>query len=107
MYASERKVREECIEESKRLTATREELQTAFAKCVACEVETYGQYCNSEVYGYVIVDSTGETIDSLWGMMPYARCKTEGREAMASAVEEARTAFAARTSATPWFELVA
>lgn len=37
------------------------------ARIVRAEVETYNQYLNGDVYGYVILDEDGSTLDSCWG----------------------------------------
>jgi hypothetical protein len=40
-------------------------------RCIEAEVETYDQYLNGEVYGYVLKDSKGEEIDSCFGFYGY------------------------------------
>lgn len=37
------------------------------AECLKGEVETYGQWASGDVFGYVIEDENGETLDSCWG----------------------------------------
>lgn len=41
------------------------------------EVETYSQWANGEVYGYIIKDEDGEEIDSCWGFYGIDYCKEE------------------------------
>ena len=40
-------------------------------RCLEAEVETYDQYLKGEVYGYVLLDESGETIDSCFGFYGY------------------------------------
>lgn len=40
-------------------------------KCLESEIETYNQYLQGEVYGYVLKDEQGEEIDSCWGFYGY------------------------------------
>lgn len=40
-------------------------------KCLEAEVETYNDYVQGEVYGYVLKDENGEEIDSCWGFYGY------------------------------------
>jgi hypothetical protein len=37
--------------------------------CMRGEVETFSQFLNGEVYGYVVKNSDGETLDSCWGFI--------------------------------------
>lgn len=37
--------------------------------CLRSIVKTYGAYLNGEVYGYVVKDSEGNTLDSCWGFI--------------------------------------
>lgn len=43
--------------------------------CLDAEVEEYAQYLRGEVFGYVVLDNDGETLDSCWGFygLPYAQ----------------------------------
>ena len=45
------------------------------------EVETYGQWANGEVYGFIVKDTEGEEVDSCWGII--------GREYVREAATEA------------------
>lgn len=38
-------------------------------KLMRQEVETYDAFLKGEVYGYVVVDSKGDTVDSCWGFI--------------------------------------
>lgn len=50
-------------------------------ECLKCEVNTYSQYVNGEVYHIVIEDKDGETVDSIGGV--YADSAMEAAELMA------------------------
>jgi hypothetical protein len=50
-------------------------------ECLKCEVNTYSQYVNGEVYSVVIEDKDGETIDSICGV--YADSAEDAAELMA------------------------
>lgn len=52
-------------------------------------VEQWNQYLSGDVWGYVIKDETGQTIDSCWGFYGRAYAESEGRDALA-AVEKNR-----------------
>lgn len=74
------------VGKSKRLTAA------ARAKAIAllkAGVETYSQYANGEVYGFVIEDEDGEHVDSCWGFYGFEYVKQEA-EAAAKAEAEHR-----------------
>lgn len=51
-------------------TGSEADIEQARLLC-AGDVQTYGQYLNGEVYGYVIKDFDGETLDECWGMYGY------------------------------------
>jgi len=51
-------------------------LRTATERVLDGEVEVFGQYLNGEVYGYTVVDSDGEELDSCWGY--YGDVETSG-----------------------------
>lgn len=40
-------------------------------KCLEAEIETYNQYLQGEIYGYVLKDENNEEIDSCWGFYGY------------------------------------
>lgn len=44
------------------------------------EVETYDMYLRGDVYGYVVEDEAGNTIDSCWGFFGYEHCEAEAKE---------------------------
>jgi hypothetical protein len=50
-------------------------------RLIAGDVETYSQYLNGEVYGYVIKDFDGEEVDSLWGMYGSEYAEEEAKAA--------------------------
>lgn len=52
----------------KRLT---QELKEKARNLLIAEVETYDDYLTGNVYGYVLEDEEGETIDSCWGYFGY------------------------------------
>lgn len=61
------------------------------------EVETYNQYLQGDVYGYVIKDEQGDCIDSCWGFYGEEDAKEQGASALkwqnendAKEVEEAK-----------------
>lgn len=43
-----------------------EDLDKLF-KCLEGEIESYSQFLSGEVYGYVVKDAEGDTVDSCWG----------------------------------------
>ena len=58
-------------------------------KCMAGEVETYSQWANGEVYGYIIKDENGEDLvggfyDSCWGFYGEEYVKQEAESAAES-----------------------
>lgn len=69
------------------------------AKLLSAEVETYSQYANGEVYGYVLQDENGETLDSLWGMYGFEYVQEEARAAAKAERERLDTEAAAATRA--------
>jgi len=46
------------------------------------EVETYNQYLNGDVYGYVIEDADGDEVESLWGLWGYEYAVDQARNAV-------------------------
>ena len=48
-------------------------------KVLRGEVETYDQYLKGDVYGYIIKNPDGETVDSCWGFYGYEYCIEEGK----------------------------
>lgn len=42
------------------------------AECARITCEVYTQWANGEVYGYVIEDADGDTLDSCWGFIGYS-----------------------------------
>jgi hypothetical protein len=50
------------------------------------EIETFAQYLEGEIYGYVIEDPEGNHIDSCWGFYGREYCETEAKAALAYAM---------------------
>lgn len=46
------------------------------------ELKTFEQYCNDEVYGYNILNKSGQAIDSCWGIYGFENCKRDAAEAL-------------------------
>ena len=46
------------------------------------EVETYDQYLTGDVWGYVIEDEAGHTLDSCWGFYGKDYCEQEAKDAL-------------------------
>ena len=91
-------------------TDTEEHRQQAL-RVAEAELKTYMQYCNGEVYGYVIKehleDEDGswdededEVVDSLWGMYGYDYCKQEGQAQLEWYEAEAEKEFNERYTVT-------
>ena len=58
----------------KRITKAREDKILSYLKS---EVETYSQWANGEVYGYVVKDADDEEVDSCWGFYGMDYCLQE------------------------------
>jgi len=56
-------------------------------KVLRGEVETYDQYLKGDVYGYIIKNPDGETVDSCWGFYGYKYCIEEGKSMLKCQVE--------------------
>jgi hypothetical protein len=69
-------------------------------KALRGEVETYSQYANGEVYGYVLKDENGDELDSLWGCFGFEYVQEEARAAAKAERErlDAEAAAATRTA---------
>jgi len=52
---------------------------------IESEVETYNQYLNGEVYGYILENADGKHIDSCWGLFDEEYCKDQLIEAQKNA----------------------
>lgn len=50
-------------------------------ECLRSEVKVYSQYLEGDVWGYILRDSDGETIDSCWGFYGAEDAEQEGRAA--------------------------
>lgn len=48
------------------------------------EVSTYDEYLTGQVYGFVITDADGDTVDSCWGFYGLDYCKEAARDAAES-----------------------
>ena len=56
--------------------------------CIRSEVETYDQYLRGDVYGYVIEDEDGDTLDSCWGFYGLEYAIEQGQEALQYEVDK-------------------
>ena len=52
------------------------------------EVNTYDQYLTGDVYGFIVKDEEGETLDSCWGFFGREAAEEAGREAAANQGEK-------------------
>ena len=43
------------------------ELEDKVTKALIQEIETYDQYLEGDIWGYIVFDEDGEEIDSCWG----------------------------------------
>jgi hypothetical protein len=66
---------------AKRLT---KKLRDKAREIVKGEVETYNQYLQGDVWGFVIKDEDGEIVDSCWGFYGREYAEEEGKAALAS-----------------------
>lgn len=59
--------------------ALTQETLTKVFECIRCEVETFSQYLEGDVYGVVIEDKDGNELESVWGFfgLTYAREEAE------------------------------
>ena len=68
-------------------------LSASARKAAANYIETWNQYLSSDVWGYVIEDEDGNTVESCWGFYGAKYAKEEGESALkhaqAAAEEEA------------------
>jgi hypothetical protein len=48
--------------------------------CAQGEIKTWLDYCNGEVYGYIVKDNDGEVLDSVWGFYGREYCEEEARQ---------------------------
>jgi len=75
------------IEEWGKKRATRTVREKA-RKCMNAEVETYSQWANGEIFGYIIKDENGNDMDDLsdscWGFYGIDACKQEAESAAES-----------------------
>ncbi len=60
---------------------TEEELTNSAIKCLTGEVETYAQYLEGDIYGYIIESLAGDHIDSCWGFFGLKDCVEQAKEA--------------------------
>jgi hypothetical protein len=68
-------------------------------ECLKSEVETYSQYLEGDVYGYVVSvpddedeDADGEELDSCWGLFGMDYCVEEAKDRAASCAERRNAA---------------
>ena len=48
------------------------------------EVQIYDHFLTGDVYGYVIDDEQGETVETCWGFFGHDDCQKEGETVLAS-----------------------
>jgi hypothetical protein len=48
-------------------------------KNAQAEIETWIDYCNGDVYGYIVKDNDGEVLDSVWGFYGEEYCEEEAK----------------------------
>lgn len=66
----------------------------------AAAIKEFSAWCNGEIYGYVIEDADGETLDSCWGFIGDSDyCLEEGIAAAAGHVKDAAAAALAEREA--------
>lgn len=70
---------------AKRIT---KRMKEAALSCLRAEVETFSQYLNGEVYGFVIKDANGNQIDSCWGFYGLDACRDEASNVALNWAEE-------------------
>ena len=51
-------------------------------------IETWNRYLSGDVYGYSLLDSAGEHVDSCWGIYGLDEAKREGLQAMEEAINK-------------------
>ena len=56
------------------------------------EVKVYDQYLTGDIWGYVIKDEDGETVDSCWGYYGEDYCRSEGDAVLANRVNNKQAA---------------
>ena len=76
-----------------------EEARNHALKCIAGEIDTYSQWCNGDVYGIVIEDPTGETLDSCWGSYGHDESRREAQWMLDEAVADFRAGYGRRIAA--------
>ncbi len=64
--------------------------------CMRDEVKTYAAYLEGQVFGYVVSDAKGETLESCWGFYSENGAMTEG-EGVANAIVKEHRAFRVRS----------
>ena len=78
VYVSKATLRKEYNWE--RISKAREKQIESYLKA---QVETYDQYISGEVYGYIVRDLDGESVDSCWGFYTKELAETEALSAIA------------------------
>lgn len=61
-------------------------LSKSARKAAASFIETWNQYLSGDVWGYVIANKDGETVDSCWGFYGKEYCQKQGEEALAAQI---------------------
>ncbi len=57
-------------------------------QCAKREIETWKAWCDGEVYGYIVTDEDGETVDSCWGFYGEAYARQEAESFIAWKVQD-------------------
>lgn len=56
------------------------QLRQQVERTLLSEVETYNQYHSGDVYGYEVLDSDGDVLDSCWGFYGIEHVKTDAND---------------------------
>ena len=82
IYTTRQRMKEMCG-----WTRLTEKVQGQVDKQLEAEVETYNQYLRGDVYGYIIEDKVGDSLESCWGFYGRENCEEEAKSVMNSLVE--------------------
>lgn len=88
IFLTHETVRKEWRESSGELTD--EQVVEKALACLEAEVETYDQYLTGDIYGFVVVDSEGETLDSCWGFYGMKVAEEDAKSTAEYYVDQAR-----------------
>ena len=70
IYTTRQRMKEMCG-----WTRLTKKVQERVDKQLEAEVETYNQYLRGDVYGYIIEDEVGDSLESCWGFYGFDYCK--------------------------------